>query len=272
MKRKDVKKIVRERYGRVAKEESSCCSSAACCAGGDVKGQLSASIGYSEDELKSLPKGANLGLGCGNPTAFASLKKGEIVMDLGSGAGIDCFLAAKKVGPSGRVIGVDMTAEMLEKAKENARKGGYKNVEFRLGEIENLPAADGSVDVIISNCVINLSPDKKQVFKEAFRVLKPGGRIMVSDLVILKSLPEPVKKSVEMYVGCVAGALLKKDYLDAIRKAGFEKIDVMDESLYPMEFIISERDTLKQLRIPEKDLTALAQSVASVKVRGYKLK
>ena len=168
-------------------------------------------IGYTEEELGAVPAGSNLGLGCGNPTALASIKAGETVLDLGSGAGFDCFLASNKVGPEGRVIGVDMTEEMIARARDNASQGGYENIEFRHGEIENLPVEDNTVDVIISNCVINLVPNKENAFKEAFRVLKPGGRLMVSDIVLLKKLPDFVKDSIEAYVGCVAGAATKDE-------------------------------------------------------------
>ena len=227
MKKTEIKKNVRERYGSIARQSGAgCCGTAAgagagCCAAGSREQLISKKIGYRDEDLAGVPEGANLGLGCGNPVALASLQGGEVVLDLGSGAGFDCFLAAARVGKKGKVIGVDMTPDMLDKARENARKGNYANVEFRLGEIENLPLADNSVDVIISNCVINLSPDKPRVFREAFRVLKPGGRLMVSDIVILKPLPSEVKDSVEAYVGCVAGAMAKADYLRTVRKAGF---------------------------------------------------
>jgi len=229
MKKENVKEIVRQHYAEKALRGQSCCSptqEASCCSGVDESQLVSLGIGYSMDDLKSVPEGANLGLGCGNPVALASLKEGETVLDLGSGAGFDAFLSAQRVGKSGKVIGVDMTPEMLAKARENAEKGGYLNVEFRQGEIENLPVDDKSVDVIISNCVINLSPDKPQVFKEAFRVLKPGGRLMVSDMVLLKELPARVKKSAEAYAGCIAGAAMKDDYLKMIREAGFKDVKI----------------------------------------------
>jgi len=236
MKSKNIKKKVRESYGEIAKKGSSCCCSPTnepCC-GSEAK-TASKAIGYSDQEIASVPEGANLGLGCGNPIALASMKPGETVLDLGSGPGFDSFLAAQKVGKTGKVIGIDMTPEMIAKARENARKGDYKNVEFRLGEIEKLPAEDNSVDIVISNCVINLSPDKEKVFKEAFRVLKPGGRLMVSDLVLLKELPESVKNSEAAYIGCIAGAMLKKDYINAARKAGFKDLKIVGEVPFAIE-------------------------------------
>jgi len=230
MRQKEIKKVVREGYAKIAKQSSSCCAPVnSCCGSTDLVQNISKAVGYTDEQLGAIPDGADLGLGCGNPTALASLREGEVVLDLGSGGGIDCFLAASKVGENGRVIGVDMTPEMLEKARENASKGKYTNVEFRLGEIENLPVADNSVDVVISNCVINLSPDKAQVFKEAYRVLRPGGRVMVSDIVLLKELPDAIKSSVAAYTGCIAGASRKEDYLATVASAGFQDVEVVSE-------------------------------------------
>jgi len=223
--------------------------------------------------MRTVPDGANLGLGCGNPVALASLKKGDVVLDLGSGAGFDAFLAVKKTGKTGRVIGVDMTPQMVEKAKENARKGKYANVEFRLGEIEALPVEDESVDVIISNCVINLSPDKRVVFKEAFRVLKPGGRLMVSDLVLIRNLPEAIQKSVEAYVGCLAGAIKKDVYLRHIKAAGFSRVNIIQENTYPLEAMsndVTVQAIRKKTNIRQKDLKNVEQAVASIKVSAVK--
>jgi SAM-dependent methyltransferase len=187
-------------------------------------------LGYSEKELASIPNGANLGLGCGNPTALASIREGDVVLDLGAGAGIDCFLAAEKVGASGRVIGVDMTPEMIDQARKTARECGYDHVEFRLGEIEHLPVADASVDWVISNCVVNLSPDKAQVFREAYRSLRPGGGLLVSDIVLVADLPEGIRRDPEAVAGCIAGAMPREDYLKAIEAAGFGEVEVLGES------------------------------------------
>lgn len=234
-----VRKSVRDAYGKVARQGSlgtvtapagaGCCSSGASCCdsiGGPV--DLAAQLGYSADQLAALPEGANMGLSCGNPTAVASLKPGEVVLDLGSGGGFDVFLAGPKVGPTGRVIGVDMTPDMLAKARRNIaayrERTGLDNVEFRLGEIEHLPVADASVDVVISNCVINLSPDKAQVWREIARVLKPGGRVAVSDLALLQPLPPAVAEMVEALVGCIAGAVLIEDTERMVRDAGLTDV------------------------------------------------
>jgi SAM-dependent methyltransferase len=230
-------------------------------------------MGYSKAELDSLPEGADLGLGCGNPTALASIEEGETVIDLGSGAGIDCFLASKKVGKDGKVIGVDMTPEMLDKARENAKNGNIENVEFRLGEIDNLPVADNTADLIISNCVINLAPDKKKVFDEAFRVLKPGGRVMISDIVLLGELSDALKASKEAYVGCISGAIPREDYLQAIKDAGFERIEVVSEATFPVEDLVvgeNAQKILKDANLTTEEAIKAAIKVSSVKVRAYK--
>ena len=274
MKDQKIKKIVRNRYAKVAKTSGSCCASnISCCSASPTGAQVSKLVGYSQEEMNSVPEGANLGLGCGNPTAVASLKPGEKVLDLGSGAGFDCFLAAKKVGEQGKVIGVDMTHEMLDKARSNAAKGKYANVEFRLGEIENLPVADNSVDVIISNCVINLSTNKKRVFEEVYRVLAPDGRLMVSDIVLLKPLPEAIEKNVEAYAGCIAGAELKDCYLKLIEDSGFSGVEVLEEKTYPLEYIISEdafRGALDKLDVSKEELKSTANSIVSIKVSASK--
>ena len=221
MKDKEIKKIVKDSYKEIAKKSCSCCSETQ----NDV--DIAKSIGYTDEEIE-IAKDANLGLGCGNPTAFANIHEGDIVLDLGSGAGFDAFLAAKKVGNNGKVYGVDMTEEMIEKARDLTDKYGFNNVEFRLGDIDNLPFEDKSFDIIISNCVINLAPDKKKVFKEAFRVLKENGRMYVSDIVLLENLSEEQKKDEKLIAGCVGGALLREVYLRIILEAGF-KYNIIEE-------------------------------------------
>lgn len=221
-----VKNAVRETYGRIASEQrtSGCCGSSGCCGPGDQPS--SSALGYSEDERQSAPEGSDLGLGCGNPQAIAELQPGERVLDLGSGAGFDAFLAARQVGPSGSVIGVDMTPEMITKARGNLVKADLRNIEFRLGEIEHLPVADASIDVIMSNCVINLSTDKPAVFREAYRVLAPGGRLAISDIVALREIPAAVRNDLEAYAGCVSGAALIAEVEGMLRTAGFENVRV----------------------------------------------
>ena len=219
--KEEIRKAVRERYGAVVTKNQN------CCGGSSASSDLVAlQLGYPEDALAQAPAEANLGLGCGNPTAIAGLKPGETMLDLGSGAGFDCFLAAQQVGNTGFIIGVDMTPEMISKARENAEKTASTNVEFRLGEIEHLPVADASVDVIISNCVINLSPDKPQVFKEAYRVLKPGGRVAVSDIVTKAELPEAIRNDMSLYTSCAAGASSIEEVYIMLKEAGFTDIRV----------------------------------------------
>ncbi len=274
MEKEEIKKAVREGYAKIAKQDSSCCGPVnSCCGSTDLAQDISKSIGYTEEELKAVPEGANLGLGCGNPVALASLKEGETVLDLGSGAGFDCFLAADRVGKDGRVIGIDMTPEMVEKARENARKSNYANVEFRLGEIENLPVADNSVDIVISNCVINLAPDKGRVFSEVFRALKPGGRLMISDIVLLKELPDFIKDSIEAYIGCLSGAIMRDEYLEAIKTAGFQEVGIVDETFFPIEGMANDptaKAIIKNLEIPMEEVKEATNSVASIKVYGVK--
>ncbi|MFH1396962.1 MAG: arsenite methyltransferase [Candidatus Omnitrophota bacterium] len=252
-----IKKFVKDGYAKALSQKNSYCSLSSCCGGVTQAEDISKKVGYSDSELNAVPEGANLGFGCGNPVALASLKEGDVVLDLGSGAGFDAFLSAQRIGKTGRVIGVDMTPEMVSKAQENAKKGNYSNVDFRLGEIEKLPVEDNSIDVIISNCVINLSPDKKTVFKEAHRVLKAGGRLMVSDLVLAKDLPKEIKDSVEAYVGCLAGAIKKEEYLSFIEQAGFQGIKIISESSYPVDTMFD-------------NLEAAQDAIVSVKVAAVK--
>lgn len=269
-----IKKLVREGYGRIAQGIDRCClPMASCCPGSGLAEELAKRIGYTDQEIGAVPQGANLGLGCGNPIALSSLQRGETVLDLGSGAGFDCFLAARQVGPDGKVIGVDMTPEMIERARRNAEAGGFDNVEFRLGEIEALPVPDDSVDAIVSNCVINLAPDKGRVFQEAFRVLKPGGRIMVSDIVLKRDLPDAIKDSAEAYVGCVAGAVRQEDYLEAMRRAGFREITTLEETSFPLDVLADDpsvKAIVEDSGVRQEDWGMLEDSVVSIKVRAVK--
>ncbi|MBY8986203.1 MAG: arsenite methyltransferase [Candidatus Lokiarchaeota archaeon] len=309
-----IRQIVRERYAKVAEgrqEKASCCGPAAptesptmnCCGPsaitetpslnscsnntcspielpadkvGDFLEKYSSELGYSEEELKSVPDGANLALGCGNPTAHASIKEGETVLDLGAGGGLDCFIAANKVGKTGKVIGVDMTPQMIDRARENAKKGNYENIEFRLGEIENLPVANDAVDLIISNCVINLSPNKERVFNEAFRVLKPGGRMMLSDNVLLKELPDIIKENKDAYVGCISGAIMKDRYLELIEEAGFQDVEIMEESTFStIDFLLDDpivKTALEEQGRNLEELKNLEEYItnSSIKVKAVK--
>ncbi|MBN2737937.1 MAG: arsenite methyltransferase [Spirochaetales bacterium] len=219
-----IRKHVRDEYAKIV-SSSSCCSGGSCCSTADHD-ETALKLGYSEEEINSIPGESNFGLGCGNPLAMASLKQGHVVLDLGSGAGFDCFLAARKVGPQGQVIGVDMTPEMISKARNNAEKNDFTNVEFRLGEIENLPVADNQIDVIISNCVINLSPDKARVFQEAYRVLKKGGKLFISDIVAEKTLPHEIKKNMAAYSACIAGATPVHELEEILKLTGFVDIKI----------------------------------------------
>lgn len=236
----ELTRVVRERYARVASEDAGCCDGG-CCGGeggGDTADSVGRSIGYSDADLAGLPEGANLGLGCGNPAAIAGLREGEVVLDLGSGAGIDCFLASPRVGPRGRVIGVDMTPEMLEKARANAGRGGFDNVEFRLGEIEALPLGDASVDVVLSNCVLNLVPEKARALAETFRVLRPGGRLAISDMVSDVDPPDALRGNLDAVAACLP---IRRDaYLEQLRAAGFANVRIVEERRYPAEHLLGD--------------------------------
>jgi arsenite methyltransferase len=268
----EVREAVRERYARAAVESTGCCAPS-CCGGSDSSRteDISQKIGYTADELAGVPAEANLGLGCGNPTAIASLAPGQTVLDLGSGAGIDCFLAARQVGPTGRVIGVDMTAEMLERARRNAAAGGYDNVEFRLGEIEALPVADDSVDVIISNCVLNLSTAKERALAEAHRVLRPGGRIVVSDMVSERPVPAVLEGNLDAIAACLP--TYRETYLEQFRAAGFADVRITNEKPYPASYILSDADVqnfLGEHPGEAAELEAFAGSIAGAHFEATK--
>lgn len=280
MNKKKIKRAVRDRYGEIATSGGSCGPSP-CCGSGEglplrLSGQadrIAKQIGYSDEDLAAVPEDANLGLGCGNPVALASLKEGETVLDLGSGAGFDAFLAARRVGKNGKVIGVDMTYEMVMKARANAARTGVANVEFRVGEIEHLPVADETVDVIISNCVINLSTDKPQVFRDAYRVLKTGGRVMISDMMLTADLPEEVRQSASTYVACIGGAIKKEEYLSGMAAAGFRDIEVIEETPFPAAIITDETSLAEiagSLGLSPERVVEAAQSIISAKIRAVK--
>jgi arsenite methyltransferase len=270
----DIRRPVRDRYAAHARSGSGCCEpqGSSCCDGGQTAASSAVAVGYTAEQLESLPEGADLGLGCGSPTWPAELAVGETVLDLGAGGGIDCFLAATAVGTEGHVIGVDMTPEMLDRARANAEKGSWDNVEFRLGEIENLPVADSTVDAVLSNCVINLSPDKPRVFREAFRVLKPGGRVIVSDIVLSEALPESVASSFSAYAACVAGASRYDEYLAALSDAGFTGVDVLSEHSYVADAEVLEvaEDAAGVAAISREELGKAAEAVVSITVRAVR--
>ena len=263
----DIKKSVREGYAVIATgEQSSCCGGG--CGSADAD-NIASKVGYSQEQLATLPEGANMGLSCGNPFQFAELKAGETVLDLGSGGGIDCFIASKEVGPQGRVIGVDMTPEMIEKARRNKENGNYTNVEFRLGELENLPVADKSVDLVISNCVINLVPDKARVFAEIHRVLVPGGRFVISDMVSRVSIPDYIADSIRAHVGCLGAQ--KDKYLEIIARAGFESILLFESSSLDFDVLgPTVQGILKETGATENNLREWVESIESIKVGGSK--
>ena len=230
-----IKREVKKRYGQFARQGSSCCPDYSCC-----------DIGYGTEEIKGLPSNVSgFSLGCGNPVALAGIRKGDVVLDIGSGGGLDVFLASKKVGPKGKIIGLDMTEQMVKKARQNARKGNYTNVEFKLGETEDIPLKDNSVDLVMSNCVINLAPDKEKVYREIHRVLKPGGRFVVSDLVTEKELDKSIKNNPEKLVACVGGALTEKGYISAIKKAGFIKVEIIKKSSMVVSGVEVLSETIK---------------------------
>jgi len=269
-----IRQTVREGYGKIARTSSTCCNQGvSCCGSAPAEAdQLAQHIGYSAEELAALPEGTNMGLSCGNPNALAALKPGEVVLDLGSGGGFDVFIAGRKVGPTGRAIGVDMTADMIAKARQNARiyreRSGLDNVEFRLGEIEHLPLADASVDVVISNCVLNLSPDKPQVWREIARVLKPEGRVAISDLALLQPLPDAVREMVEALVGCVAGAVLVSETEQMAKAAGLENIVLTPKTDY-VDGMTDWQDPLYQKIVSQLPAGAKpSQYITSLEVRA----
>lgn len=260
LKNDEMRQAVRQQYGRVAESNGAGCGCGPSCCDTSAAASaeaMSQGLGYSAQDVAVVPQGANMGLGCGNPQAIAALQPGETVLDLGSGGGFDCFLAAAQVGDGGHVIGVDMTPEMISKARANAVKGSYRNVEFRLGEIEHLPVADGTVDVIISNCVINLSPDKAQVFRDAFRVLKRGGRLAISDIVATAELPPEAKSDLALYTGCMAGASLVAELESMLHAAGFEQVSITPKDA-SREFI---RDWAPGSRIEDYVVSANIEAV-----------
>jgi SAM-dependent methyltransferase len=284
-KSESIKADVRKNYGAVARgAKQSCCDASCCCGSSPDSGaalneyittyasdpdSVAKKLGYTDADLAALPDQANLGLGCGNPTAIAAITPGSVVLDLGSGAGMDCFLAAARTGPGGKVIGVDMTPEMIEKANANLNHTDFRNIEFRLGEIESLPVDSATVDVVISNCVLNLVPDKLKAFEEIFRVLKPGGRMAVSDIVKLRALPQAIENDPDALSACISGALLRDEYLSAISRAGLQSVTVESEQDFGDMFFATEGPVSDRIRVafPEGDARGY---IASIKVTAAK--
>lgn len=266
MEKEDTRKLVRDAYGKIAREGGR----SGGCGCSLEKAGFAKSIGYTDEELKNVPADAQMSLGCGNPASLAGLKEGETVLDLGSGAGFDCFVASARVGSRGRIIGVDMTPEMIEKARNNAERNGIRNVEFRLAEIESLPIGDSSVDVIISNCVINLSPEKQKVYQEAYRVLKPGGRLAISDIALIRELPEKVHRSLEAYTGCIAGAMLVHEYKRIVESSGFHDVKISLKNTGSC--MASQTSDPLGRAIVERlgDDISFLDDVVSVSIEGYK--
>ena len=264
----EIHRVVRERYGEIAREGTPV-PEAGCC--GSRPAEVAPRLGYTNEDITAVPEGANLGVGCGAPLGHAALRPGETVLDLGSGGGFDAFLAAREVGETGRVIGVDMTPEMLERARRNATAGGFDNVEFREGRIEALPIDAAAVDLVISNCVINLVPDKAAVYREVARVLRPGGRVVVSDIVLDALLPEVVATSVAALTGCVAGAAMRADYLRTVERAGLERVEVVDEKPFgEMALTMVPDAVLQTMETAGVDVRAVARTVRSITIRAWK--
>jgi SAM-dependent methyltransferase len=264
-----IRELVRERYSEIARDGGIKAQTGCCC--GPQPAAIAQSIGYSAEETAAVPEGANLGLGCGAPLAAAALQEGEVVLDLGSGAGFDAFLAAQAVGPTGRVIGVDMTDEMLEKARANAQRAGFGNVEFRKGYIEALPVDDASVDVVLSNCVINLVPDKAAVYREVARVQRPGGRLVISDVVLNEPLPEAIASDVAALTGCIAGAALRDAYLKIVAEAGLSDIEVVsDKGFGALVLAVVPEPTRRQAEVAGINVQRVAETVRSLTIRAHK--
>lgn len=277
MDKNQIQKNVKQGYAKIVKRSNKLKlvpSFLKCCDVNNVIKDISQNIGYSEDDMKHAPEDSNLGIGCGNPIGIASIQKGQTILDLGSGAGFDCFLAARETGESGKVIGIDMTPEMVMQARKNAKKGNYKNVEFIIGEIENLPIENDSIDLIISNCVINLSNQKEQVFREAFRVLKQNGSILFSDIILQKELPDYVKYTVEGHIACLAGAIRKEDYIFGLEQAGFSGIQIKKLSHFPIELMLNDpiaQKIVSENQLTEIEISEIANSIASISIYAKKL-